>query len=384
MRIAKTLILVATGLLLMGNESCEKKGNVDAPKPRKLKKIVDVGLVQSRLIDMPGGQKFDFQYVINQQIYPVLQASEGFAFRYKPPFNESPSQLGSNIRFADMNLGTNDVQLLERTFGRNAVPNVVMSDEIACLVNLPQYRLWGTINSFELMNKIGLGLGFTTAGAYNPNGIPSINFGVETYQLDMNMVASNPVTSEVYGAANVTSKQTRTQLEFTLPLANLLLDPSFYFQTPLARVSYKALETSIKQIQEQLDSKQEWYTRVLYADEHVATILAGSNHNVQKGDVFNIYNEKTFWISENGEIPVPCESRLQSTLDGEPIASIEVFDVSTDASAGKVVFESGIPIKMGAKVKIRKLVEPVTTTTAASSTAKKSSLSTNSVRNLNR
>lgn len=384
MRIAKTLILVATGLLLMGNESCEKNGNVDAPKPRKLKKIVDVGLVQSRLIDMPGGQKFDFQYVINQQIYPVLQASEGFAFRYKPPFNESPSQLGSNIRFADMNLGTNDVQLLERTFGRNAVPNVVMSDEIACLVNLPQYRLWGTINSFELMNKIGLGLGFTTAGAYSPNGIPSINFGVETYQLDMNMVASNPVTSEVYGAANVTSKQTRTQLEFTLPLANLLLDPSFYFQTPLARVSYKALETSIKQIQDQLDAKQEWYTRVLYADEHVATILAGSNHNVQKGDVFNIYNEKTFWISENGEIPVPCESRLQSTLDGEPIASIEVFDVSTDASAGKVVFESGIPIKMGAKVKIRKLVEPVATTTAGTSTAKKSSLSTNSVRNLNR
>ena len=148
---------------------------------------------------------------------------------------------------------------------------------------------------------------------------------------------------------------------------------------------------SIKQIQEQLDAKQEWYTRVLYADEHVATILAGSNHNVQKGDVFNIYNEKTFWISENGEIPVPCESKLQSTLDGEPIASIEIFDVSPEAAAGKVVFESGIQIKMGAKVKIRKLVEPVATTTAssnsssaASSSVKKASLSTNSVRKLNR
>lgn len=390
MRIAKTLILLGTGLLLMGNQSCEKPV-VDAPKARKLKKIVDVGLVQSRLIDMPGGSKFDFQYVINQQIYPVLQASEGFAFRYKPPFNESPSQLGSNIKFADMNLATNDVQLLERTFGRTAVPNVIMSDEIACLVNLPQYRLWGTINSFELMNKIGLGLGFTTAGAYTTNGIPGISFGVETYQLDMNMVASNPVSSEVYAAANVTAKQTRTQLEFTLPLSNLMIDPSFYFQTPLARVSYNALENSIKQIQEQLDSKQEWYTRVLYADEQVATILAGSNHNIQKGDVFNIYNEKTFWISENGEIPVPCESKLQSTLDGEPIASIEIFDVSPEAAAGKVVFESGIQIKMGAKVKIRKLVEPVATTSAAassssaaSSSVKKASLSTNSVRKLNR
>lgn len=384
MRIAKTLILAATGLLLMGNESCEKNGNVEAPKPRTLKKIVDVGLVQSRLIDMPGGQKFDFQYVINQQIYPVLQASEGFAFRYKPPFNESPSQLGSNIRFADMNLGTNDIQMLERTFGKTGVPNVVMSDEIACLVNLPQYRLWGTVNSFELLNKIGLGLGFTTGGAYSPNGIPGINFGVETYQLDMNMVAANPVTSEVYGAANVTAKQTRTQVEFNLPIYNLLVDPSFYFQTPLARVSYNALESSIKQIQAQLDAKQEWYTRVLYADEHVATILAGSNHNVQKGDIFNVYNEKTFWISENGEIPVPCESKLQSTLDGDPIASIEVFDVSTDAAAGKVIFESGIPIKMGAKVKIRKLLEPVAAPAGTSSTVKKNSLSSNSVRNLKR
>lgn len=384
MRIAKTLMLMVAGLLLMGNESCEKTGKVEAPKPRRLKKIVDVGLVQSRMIDMPGGQKFDFQYVINQQIYPVLQASEGFAFRYKPPFNESPSQLGSNFQFADMNLGVNDIQLLERTFGRTGVPSVVMSDEIACLVNLPQYRLWGTINSFELMNKIGLGLGFTTAGAYSPNGIPGVNFGVETYQLDLNMVASNPVSSEVYGAANVTAKQTRTQVGFNLPLANLLIDPSFYFQTPLARVSYNALEKSIKQIQEQLDTKQEWYTRVLYADEHVATILAGSNHNVQKGDIFDIYNEKTFWISENGEIPVPCESTLQSTLDGEPIASIEVFDVSTDASAGKVVFESGLQIKMGAKVKIRKLVEPVTTPKMASSVAKKNSFSKNSVRSLNR
>jgi hypothetical protein len=98
------------------------------------------------------------------------------------------------------------------------------------------------------------------------------------------------------------------------------------------------------------------------ADEHVATILAGSNHNVQKGDIFDIYNEKTIWGSDNGEIPVPCESKYLGSIESEqPIATVEIVSVSDDISNGKVVFESGMPMRMGAKVKIRKLLEPVVT-----------------------
>jgi hypothetical protein len=344
----------------MGNEKCSNSPGDETTKTRKLKKIVDVGQIGSRLIDMPGGQKFDFQFVINQQIYPVLQKSEGFWFRYKPPFNENPSQLTSHVEFKDMNLSEMDVALLEKTFGKIAA-DPIKSDEISCLANLPQYQLWGTVNSFELMSKIGLGIGFTRTGSLPVTGIPSLNFGVETYQLDMNMVATHPLTMTQYAGTNVTAKQTRTQVDFSLPLSNLLLDPSFYFQTPLARVSYNALEKAVKDIQEQLDSK-EWYTRVLMADEHVATILAGSNHNVQKGDIFDIYNEKTIWGSDNGEIPVPCESKYLGSIESEqPIATVEIVSVSDDISNGKVVFESGMPMRMGAKVKIRKLLEPVVT-----------------------
>ena len=48
----------------------------------------------------------------------------------------------------------------------------------------------------------------------------------------------------------------------------------------------------------------EWHTRVLFADEHAAMILAGKSHNVEKGDIFNVYNERTFWGSRHGENPV--------------------------------------------------------------------------------
>ncbi|MBL7544362.1 MAG: hypothetical protein JNL11_11140 [Bdellovibrionaceae bacterium] len=359
-RIAKTLVLTVTGLLLMGNESCEKQG-AEVPKARQLKKIVDVGQVASRMIDMPNGQKFDFQYVINQQIYPVLQESEGFWFRYAPPFNEMPSQLGSNIYFSNLNLSRNDVDFLNRTLETMRVTSAIKSDDISCLVNLPQYRIQGTINSFEMLNKVGLGIGFNQGGGMNSGGL-GLNFGVETYQLDMNLLASHPLTAAVSAAANVTAKQTKTNVSFTLPISNLLLDPSFYFQTPLARVSYNALTNSVKQIQEQLKDK-EWYTRVLISDEHVATILAGSGHNVQVGDVFDVYKETTMWVSNNGQTPVPCESEYKGSVDGDkPIATIEITSVNEELSNGRVIAESGYPIKMGSKVKIRQLAAPVTQT----------------------
>lgn len=359
MKITKTLILAALGFLMMGNQSCEKPVVVDAgPKTRELKYIVDVGLVKSAIIEMPGGQQFDFEFVLNQQMYPVLQKSEGFWFRYKPPFGGQVSQLGSQIEFKNVNLSKNDLELFERSFAGKVKPPTVLSEEISCLVDLPQYRLTGTVNSFELLSRNKLGLGFTPSGNIG-SGMLGINFQVETYQLDINMVAEHPITAGVVAAVNVPAKQTRTQFDFSLPLGNLFLDPSFYHSTPLARVSFTALENAVKQIREQIRTgKLEWHTRVLYADEHAVAILAGKSHNVQVGDTFNIYNERTMWGSRNGEVPVPCESQYYGSTDGDPVAVVEVFEISDETATAKVVKTSGLQIKMGAKVKVQSLVAP--------------------------
>ncbi len=61
---------------------------------------------------------------------------------------------------------------------------------------------------------------------------------------------------------------------------------------------------------------------------------------------------------------MPCESQLKGVLDGEPVATVELFDVSEDVSAGRVKWTSGVPIKMGAKVKVNTLVEAVLPSTS--------------------
>ncbi len=131
-------------------------------------------------------------------------------------------------------------------------------------------------------------------------------------------------------------------------------------------MSYSALENAVKQVREQLRvAKLEWNTRVLYADEHAVAILAGKSHNVQVGDAFNIYNERTIWGSRNGEVPVPCESEYLASTDGDPVATVQVTEISDETSIAKVVYNSGVQIKMGAKVKIQKLREPVVAAKAA-------------------
>ena len=98
------------------------------------------------------------------------------------------------IELRNLDLEKNDMALLEHSFAGKVIPPSIKSDEISCLVNLPQYRLWGTVNSFELMSKIGLGLGFTPSGGISAGGMIGVNFEVDTYQLDMNLVAGHPIT----------------------------------------------------------------------------------------------------------------------------------------------------------------------------------------------
>lgn len=334
--------------LLMANKSCEKQA-VQEVKKRTPKRIVDVGLITSPQIDLPGGQKFDFQFVINQQIYPVLQNSDAFVFRYRPPFEVPSSEMGPSLDFKRMNISQNDIDLMTRTYGGSQVP-MPPSNEVYCFVDLPQYRFWGSINAFELIDKAGVGLGFNSNGKYGIGGL-GFNFEVEHYQLDLSMHATNPFqTRTVYASTNVSAKQTRTQVSFSLPISNLVVDPNYYSQTPLAKVSYNALTNAIKDLKGKIN-EQDWVARVFYPTEHKITISAGKLHNLKVGDIMDIYHEEVFWSG------APCESDVLTLLDGKKVATIELVDVSDEASAGKVIWTSGIPVKMGAKVKINKLVD---------------------------
>jgi hypothetical protein len=166
-----------------------------------------------------------------------------------------------------------------------------------------------------------------------------------------------------------------------LPIQNFLFEPSFYFQTPLAKVTYNALSKGVSGIYDQLKKAEannhaaEWSTRVLVDHEQGILILAGKNHGLKVGDTFDIYSEKTYWQGENGEPGVPCESKLVASIPDSYLATIEIandINISDNYALGRVIKETGMPRPMGSLVKINKLVEPIKATTA-NSTASNSS-----------
>jgi hypothetical protein len=246
-------------------------------------------------------------------------------------------------------------------------------------------KLVGSVNSFELTSKFGLGIGFLNgASTSNPN-IPKIDFETKSFQLDLSLGTIDTIANASLAFVNVTAKQTETAVSFTLPIYDFLFSPSYYFKTPLAKVTYNALSKGVSGIYDQLKKAEannhaaEWSTRVLVDHEQGILILAGKNHGLKVGDTFDIYSEKTYWQGENGEPGVPCESKLVASIPDTYLATIEIandINISDNYALGRVVKETGMPRPMGSLVKINKLAEPVKP--AVSSTNSNSSSTTSS------
>lgn len=378
MKIVKALTLVLSAGLLMGNQQCQETPATPEATGRELKKIIDVGLIASRPIEIPGNGSFDFQFVVNQQIYPVLQGSEKFWFRYEPVFKDGANPSSNNIDLASMNLTKNDYKLLAKTISK-VVQEPTDSNEVSCLVNSAPLKLVGSVNAFELTSKFGLGIGFLNGASTSSTNIPKIGFDTESFQLDLSLGMIDNITNSSVSFVNVTSKQTKTAVSFTLPIQSFLFEPSFFFQTPLAKVTYNALDKGVKGIYDQLKKAEanlkvaEWSTRVLKDHEQGILILAGKNHGVKVGDTFDIYSERTYWQGENGEVGIPCESKLVGHVPDTYLATIEIandINISDNYALGRVIKESGLPRPMGSLVKINKLYEPPKAASTTNSSTK--------------
>src|SRR5690242_16692678 len=113
---AKVLVLTVLAGLLMGNQSCEKKSGHEV---RTLKKVVDVGHIASKPVELPDGKVLDFQFVVNQQFYHALYKSGAFAFRYNPPV-EGIGILSDGTVMGRLNLSKASRDFLEKTTGQSA------------------------------------------------------------------------------------------------------------------------------------------------------------------------------------------------------------------------------------------------------------------------
>ncbi|KYG68202.1 hypothetical protein AZI87_02800 [Bdellovibrio bacteriovorus] len=347
-KIFKATILVAGAAMTMGNQKCEQQPV--ATPPRALKKIVELGSIRSSSVMFPGGTAFDFQFVANQQIYSVLLDSKEFTLKYNPPIAVPPSQARTgDVGF--FNLTKTDGQMMKAFAEAAGKDNysVQYAKTAWCMVNIPQAKISGSVNSFELIGGGGITLGFNPSGAYPTNGLASAGINLEWAQLDLSMVATRPLTSKVMAAANVTSKQTKTKVSFGLNFGAFTLGPSAYYQTPLANVTKNALNLGVTSLNNQLKS-EEWYTRVMANHDTHLIIVGGADVKLEAGDQLLVYNEDYYWDGE------PCNSRYLGggAQASSAVAKIEIDWVGDEISRGRVIEQNDENAVIGAKVKLFK------------------------------
>lgn len=343
----KIAILMAGAAMTMGNQKCQQQAQ---PPARVLKKIVAMGSIKSSAVNFPGGA-FDFQFVANQQIYGVLQESKEFAFKYAPPIATAP-QAATTTANGDtnlFNLSKADGEMMKASALEAGKSNyeAQYAQTAWCMVNLPQVKIAGSVNSFELIGGGGITLGFTPAGSYPTSGLTSVGVNLQFAQLDLSMLATRPLTSTVVGAANVTAKQTKTAVNFALNFGAFSVGPSAFYQTPLAAVSKTALARAVSSLSGQL-KKDEWYTRVLANHDTHLIIVGGADVGLEVGDQLLVYNEEYYWDGE------PCNSKYLGggAAANAAVAKIEIDFVGDEIARGKVIEQNDYNAVVGAKVKL--------------------------------
>lgn len=334
--------MVLGAAMTMGNQKCEQApaGTTE----RSLKKIIELGSIRSSPIMFPNGS-FDFQFVANQQVYGVLLDSKDFTLKYNPVIAVPPQQATGDTNF--FNLTKADGKMM-KAFSQAAGKdnyNVEYAKTAWCMVNIPQFKLSGAINSFELIGGGGLTIGFTPEGALPTSGLSSAGFNVEFSQLDMSIRALRPLTSKVVAAGNVTSKQTKTRVSFGLNFGAFTLGPSAYYQTPLAQVTKNALAKSVDLLSAGLKG-EEWHTRVLADHDTHSVIIGGADVGLEPGDQLLIYNDLHYWQGE------PCNSAYLGggSKASSAVAKIELDWVGDEISRGRVIEQSDERPEIGGRV----------------------------------
>lgn len=354
MNVLKAGVMCSAAGMMMGNQSCQQQPEAT----RELKRIIDMGKLTAPSITLPQGGTFDFQYVANQQVYSVMQTSDHFALRYGTPVVPTSS---TATEAKTLNLSNNDrVMMKAAALNAGVSEKPVMSKEAECLVNLPNERISGSVNSFEMIGGAGVQIGFNAAGPLDVSGLTGLGFSIQWAQLALSMFATNPLTAGVMSSANVTADQTKTSVNFTLNVGAFSVGPSAYYQTPLAKVTENGLIKAADALYTGLEnsSEGEWYTRVLMDQDTHLVIIGGKDVGVKVGDQFNVYNEYAVWDGD------PCNSKYYGSAPSDPVATIQIDTVGDYISFGKVTVQTDENPVIGAKVRVLKLVSDTTATSS--------------------
>lgn len=228
-------------------------------------------------------------------------------------------------------------------------------DVPACQINYEEYEVSAHVLAFELTDRIEGKLGFNQLG---PIKALHGEMKIEKSVMNMTMGLSEILTpDEPLSYVTGSGKGKKSEFKIGIDLGLLSLGGSYYKQTPLFKVSERAIRDSLSKVKKDVeDQKLVWKARVVLAKEteqgEVIYIPVGSASGIRPGDRFYVYNVIYDWEG------IPCVSRLHGARKetAEPLAELEAYDVSANSSQMRLVAKNGEDaIRAGARVEISHL-----------------------------
>lgn len=361
MKKIKALSLIAVLPLLLGNEGqtgCQQtsmdvasesesllevssiesqRANPNKMNGRRLKKLIEVGFLDSQPMNLANGENFDFGFVANAQLYDLLLRSDRFVLPARSEVAR-PSALSPS-----------DLQLAMVDIGHTYVRPTSAQLDASCLLDAPQIVFSGDVQSFQLLSRNGLNFGFGPIGKIGLS-IPSASFSFGSAQLDLSIHAMDRLDQIIVASAQGTAKQTSSSVDLTINFGLFSFGPRHYFESPLAGVTRTALSSAIQKVATQLD-QEEWFARVVEDRDTHIIIDSGSRAGLAVGDELEVFNETHRWKGE------PCRSKYDRTIPESlsPVAVGRVVRVTPMAAILEVTEQGFQNPAVGARVVVRQL-----------------------------
>lgn len=344
----RTSVLVGLAGLSMGNKGCKEAPT--QPEARELKRRAQIGEITAPQGMVTSGG-FDFKFAANAQMYEALRKTNSFTTALTDLFD--PGHLSENDKDAFYTC-EDDRQVGVDQFSAMGMQKGVFSQKAACLFDAPAAVISGAVTNFQLTSSKGLTLDIPKWSGFGA----SVDLKKAT--LTMSFRAKHPLIPGLNMAATTSrANQQQRDISLKIGIGDFGIGPRYYFQSDLSKVVSDAMETALVDLKEQLsinnDDSSLWYAYVTKNCDKGILINAGgaADSGLRVGDMFEVYNVWYQWQDQ------ACSSDLKSSLrDAKPSRLVKVVTVGDTMSFAEVVEDYGGPLYPGARVYIKKLVDP--------------------------
>jgi hypothetical protein len=225
-----------------------------------------------------------------------------------------------------------------------------------CVVDTVDYVLNTHVLGYEFVDEFNLKFGFNILNDFF-NAL-EVEIPLKKAQIVLSMNLFKPMNMRAPISAAI-EKAFDLNLIFKVKIdfGQIVLNPEYYYQTPLLDLSHKALDKTFEAVRTPLkDTNANWTSWVTLRPSYDEVVIeAGALAGVEKGDQFKIFNVEHLWEGQ------PCHSDyvMARKTSREPIAVARAERVTDHYTLLRFVApystQDGIEIKTGAIVEIANL-----------------------------